>query len=146
MLGENEGQFLKHSRIPNEVMRPELDFCFRLTDLRFWSETHIYLKIARLSCLKRNKKSGYIQGRRLRGGGKGGQLHTPRCPRLSNCPPLPLGFLMHKIVENQPGWAVGNNVGGFAHPSFKLKRRYWVHNFVENASRIPKLSLGFSIP
>ena len=34
------------------------------------------------------------------GWGRGGQLPTPGCPRLPNCPPLAFGFLMHKIGEN----------------------------------------------
>ena len=47
------------------------------------------------------------------GVGRGEQLSTPACQRLSNCPPLAFVFLMHDIGENKPG------VG-----SWKQGRRY----------------------
>ena len=39
--------------------------------------------------------------------GRGWQLLTPGCPRLSNFPPLDFYFLMHRRGENQPGGGGG---------------------------------------
>ena len=52
-----------------------------------------------------------MQGRRLGGQGRGGQLPATDCPLLSGSPPLPFVFLMHKIGENQPGMGSNWNNG-----------------------------------
>ena len=63
---------------------------------------------------------GGRQCRRL--GGQGGQLPTPGCRKISNCPPLAVAYLIDKIGENQSGVGSWQQYRRFCPPLAQAER------------------------